>query len=97
MMGGSGISWTICKAYAPRSRQITMPVPHHAFSSRLSTHYSYLLAANKTAVTHDLTHDRKLDTLFLCETWFTSHTAKSLLLDTALLPAVTRVIMSLAN
>jgi len=28
---GSGISWTICKSLAPRSRQITMPVPHHSF------------------------------------------------------------------
>jgi len=27
--GGSGISWTICKSFVPRSRQITMPVPHH--------------------------------------------------------------------
>ena len=26
---GSGISWTICKQYAPRSRQITTPTPHH--------------------------------------------------------------------
>ena len=25
---GSGISWAICKS-APRSRQITMPAPHH--------------------------------------------------------------------
>jgi len=24
MRGGSGISWTICKSYAPRSRQITI-------------------------------------------------------------------------
>jgi len=30
MMGGSGISWTICKSFAPRSRQITMPVPHQS-------------------------------------------------------------------
>jgi len=30
MMGGSGISGTICKSFAPRSRQITMPVPHHS-------------------------------------------------------------------
>jgi len=29
-MSGSGISWAICKS-APRSRQITMPVPHHCF------------------------------------------------------------------
>ena len=28
-VSGSGISWTICKS-ASRSRQITMPVPHHS-------------------------------------------------------------------
>ena len=28
--GGSGISWTICKSFAPHSRQITTPVPHHS-------------------------------------------------------------------
>jgi len=27
---GSGISWTICKRSAPRSRQITTPTPHHS-------------------------------------------------------------------
>jgi len=27
---GSGISWTICKWFAPWSRHITMPVPHHS-------------------------------------------------------------------
>jgi len=26
----SGISWTICKPSAPRSRQITTPTPHHS-------------------------------------------------------------------
>jgi len=30
MMGGSGIIWTTCKSFAPHSRQITMPVPHHS-------------------------------------------------------------------
>jgi len=30
MMGGSDINWTICKSFAPHSRQITMPVPHHS-------------------------------------------------------------------
>jgi len=29
-LGGSGISWTICKSFAPRFRQITTPVPHHS-------------------------------------------------------------------
>ena len=28
-MSGNGISWAICKS-APRSRQITMPAPHHS-------------------------------------------------------------------
>ena len=28
-VGGSGISWAICKS-APRSRQITTPAPHHS-------------------------------------------------------------------
>ena len=28
--GGNGISWTICKSFAPYSRQITTPVPHHS-------------------------------------------------------------------
>jgi len=38
MMGGSRISWTICKpyAYAHCSREITMPVPHHSvFTGRM--------------------------------------------------------------
>jgi len=29
-VSGSGISWAMCKS-ASRSRQITMPVPHHSF------------------------------------------------------------------
>ena len=27
---GSGISWTICEQYAPHSRKITTPTPHHS-------------------------------------------------------------------
>jgi len=30
VLGCSGISWTICKQYVPRSRQITTPTPHHS-------------------------------------------------------------------
>jgi len=30
MTGGSGISWTICKSFAPRSRQVTTPTPQHS-------------------------------------------------------------------
>jgi len=33
---GSGISWTVCKQYAPRSRQTTTPTPHHSiFTGRM--------------------------------------------------------------
>jgi len=33
---GSGISWTICKSFAPRSRQVTTPVPHNSvFAGRM--------------------------------------------------------------
>ena len=39
MMGfwdGTGISWTICKRSAPRSRQITTPTPRHSvFTGRM--------------------------------------------------------------
>jgi len=30
MMGGSGISWTTCKSFAPRARQITTLVSYHS-------------------------------------------------------------------
>ena len=34
-VSGSGISWAICKS-APRSREITMPAPHHSvFTGRM--------------------------------------------------------------
>jgi len=36
ILGCSGISWTICKQYAPRSRQINTPAPHHLiFTGRI--------------------------------------------------------------
>jgi len=42
-VGGCGISWAICKS-APRSRQITTPVPHHSvFTGRMP-----FLTDNKT-------------------------------------------------
>jgi len=43
-MSGSGISWTVSKS-APRSRQITMPAPHHSVFYRPDA----LLAAQPTA------------------------------------------------
>ena len=30
VLESSGISWTICKQHAPRSRKITTPTPHHS-------------------------------------------------------------------
>jgi len=36
-MGGSSIGWTICKSFAPCSRQITTPLPHHSvFTGQMS-------------------------------------------------------------
>ena len=46
-MSGNGISWAICKS-APRSRQITMPAPHHSVFYRLDA----LPAAQPTASKH---------------------------------------------
>ena len=43
-VSGSSISWAICKS-APRSRQITMPTPHHSVFYRLDA----LPAAQPTA------------------------------------------------
>ena len=47
-MSGSGISWATCKS-ASRSRQITMPVPHH---SKVFYRLDALLAAQPTASKH---------------------------------------------
>ena len=46
-VSGSGISWAICKC-APRSRQITMPAPHHSVCYRPDA----LPAAQPTASKH---------------------------------------------
>ena len=46
-VSGSGISWAICKS-ASRSRQITMPVPHHSFFCKPDA----LPAAQPTASKH---------------------------------------------
>ena len=46
-MSGNGISWTLCKS-APRSRQITMPAPHHSVFYRPDA----LPAAQPTASKH---------------------------------------------
>jgi len=47
IVSGSGISWTICTS-APRSRQITMPAPHHSVFYRPDA----LPAAQPTASKH---------------------------------------------
>jgi len=37
VLGGIGISWTICKQSAPRSREITTPISssHYFFTGRM--------------------------------------------------------------
>ena len=34
--GGSGVSWTICKQSAPRSRQKTTPTPHRGLDFKVN-------------------------------------------------------------
>jgi len=46
-VSGSGISWAICKS-APRSKQMTMPSPHHSVFYRLDA----LPAAQPTVSKH---------------------------------------------
>ena len=50
-VSGSGISWAISKS-APRSRQITMPAPHHSVFYRTDA----LPATQPTASNHTHTH-----------------------------------------
>ena len=52
MMGfwdGSGISWTICKQSAPRSRHITTPAPHHSIFTGWML---FLMSPNHTVSKH---------------------------------------------
>ena len=42
--GGSDISCTICKSFAPLYREITMPTPHH------SSHFYYCISKNSTDI-----------------------------------------------
>jgi len=63
-VSGSGISWPICKS-ASRSRQITMPVPHHwGFFYRPDA----LTAAQPTASKH--WRSRECDTFDVFLLWF---------------------------
>jgi len=37
--GGSGINWTVCKSFVPRSRRITTPAPHHVYTLQAGCTY----------------------------------------------------------
>ena len=64
-VSGSGISWDICK-FAPRSRQITMPVPHRSVFYRPDA----LPAAQPTVSTKHWRHCRIY--VQICFFWFHS-------------------------
>jgi len=70
-VGGSGISWAVCKS-APRSRQTTMPAPHHSvFTGRMPfqpTVSKQWRGRLQTAM---------LQTLNLREVWCPFHTANA--------------------
>ena len=63
-VSGSGISWDICKS-APRSRQITMPAPHHSVFYRPDA----LHAAQPTVSKH-WRHGREKEKPSLFWPWF---------------------------
>jgi len=60
-VSGSGISWDICKS-AHRSRQITMPAPHHLVFLQAgcpSCHPTNSVKALKASIWH-ITHSKKI-------------------------------------
>jgi len=63
MMGGSDISWTICKSFAPYSRLITMPVPHHSSRSRQKWARKFAVSCSWTVSTLTLLVGRHEDHL----------------------------------
>jgi len=67
MMGfwdGSGISWTICKQSAPRSRQITTPTRHSIF------------AGGMLFVTLNQEHQDNEGTRYIAQTYISCYIAK---------------------
>ena len=73
---GSGISWTVCKQYAPRSRQTTTPTPHHSiFTGRmpfLTSNQQCQSTEDKPSQQTTSTTDRFLLVCRSCETVFSS-------------------------
>jgi len=70
---GSGISWTICKQSAPRSRQITTPTRHHS----IFTGWMLFLMPNQqsqsTEGTFILQKDRKyIHHIYTCTVQFST-------------------------
>ena len=60
---GSGISWTICKQSAPRSRQITTPTPHcSVFYGRM-----LFLTPNQQCQSTELTEGKYIQSYMQCD------------------------------
>jgi len=51
VLGCSGISWTICKQSAPRSRQITTPPPHHSIFTVFTGQMYFLMPKQQYQIT----------------------------------------------
>ena len=66
--GGIGISWTICKSFAPHSRQITTAVRHHSvFTGRMpSCHPTSSVKALKEIAHLVLRESREIKTEVHC-------------------------------
>jgi len=79
---GSDISWTICKSFAPHSRQITTPVPHR---SVITNQMPFLLTNQQRSSTEGCTQNRflklKPDLAALYDVWHRHRSGLGLFLD----------------
>jgi len=71
--GGSGISWTICKSFAPCSRQITTPAPHHSILQEAE----WICMQHVFHLVKPIIVCYKM--LYVCFRWFLSYVNKSVL------------------
>jgi len=83
MVSGSGISWATCKS-APRSRQITMPAPHHSVfyrpdavpaaqpkaSKHWRQHWECIMYSNAASGRHDKTECLYFQSVPEVQQWF---------------------------
>ena len=69
------LSWTICKSFAPRSKQITIPVPHHS----VFTAWMPFLPPNQQSQSTEGIHSLHSEVTSKCEVLSFNNNASKLL------------------